>query len=688
MRLLTLTLPAAVLASGPGWSYDYGNDHACPLASYFGVPSCTKDEIAAEDAVINARWDELATTTDTDGDGTPDSNDCTGYYQSPIEIPIPRILARDLADLGRAAVDIAQGATKGVDVPTAQNVYDQYTSEAVTVEIPTGNPLKMNFPADVGANKLTLPSGGVYKPAQFHWHYPSENTYQDAYGKTKGYAGELHVVHVRTTAPSALYAHEKPYLVLNAFFTLDASNSKNDILTRMLAGNGQITGFDLKDADTFGPIWKKPYYRFQGGLTTPPCSEAVEWFSFETPYVINQNTWMASNFTASEIVDNSGPCSSTGCTATSSQEMYKLQRMRTVSARLNRPTQPLNGRVVLKNTLSSASLATDLTIGPKANVKKSAEWTCGDPVRTVQSPIAFSSADAVQCAQSDNYEARVTLSRGGSEVAFGESKAFSRTWNDAFVKGYNSGINLAGTEIENTGYGFSVTNPAFATTYQVNYPAGQHSGLEYIEFRFPSEHIIDGVQWDGDILFVHDNPADTDVDKIVLSVPVRSAATFNDVLSKLGFNSLPGASGISGMPIQKGKKKTIDDIGNMRIGGDYYEYTGSMTRGDNCGQSAKWFIFKDPTSVNPESIKYWYQNFGSNARPIQGTIGATTAATTTAAAHRSLSAATTTAASSGIDYTISSNGYSSGVDLASTGKGGTGCSTYTQTVQSSDRFFV
>jgi carbonic anhydrase len=55
------------------------------------------------------------------------------------------------------------------------------------------------------------------------------------------------------------------------------------------------------------------YYTFEGSLTTPPCSESVRWFVLKTP------------------VEASG---------------VQLKQFEGRYAHNNRPTQPLNGRVV------------------------------------------------------------------------------------------------------------------------------------------------------------------------------------------------------------------------------------------------------------------------------------------------------------------------------------------------------
>ena len=60
---------------------------------------------------------------------------------------------------------------------------------------------------------------------------------------------------------------------------------------------------------------ERGYYRFNGSLTTPPCSEGVRWLVMKEPV----------SFSAAQ-----------------------LQRFTSIIAPNNRPIQPLNARVVLR----------------------------------------------------------------------------------------------------------------------------------------------------------------------------------------------------------------------------------------------------------------------------------------------------------------------------------------------------
>mmetsp|Transcript_2880 Transcript_2880/g.8579 ORF Transcript_2880/g.8579 Transcript_2880/m.8579 type:complete len:149 (+) Transcript_2880:1-447(+) len=74
----------------------------------------------------------------------------------------------------------------------------------------------------------------------------------------------------------------------------------------------------------FGPVIDGPFYRYDGGLTTPPCSEVVKWFVFETPLTMSSQQWLAF------------------------KELYP-------NPQNNRPVQPLNGRKVARNSFEQGN---------------------------------------------------------------------------------------------------------------------------------------------------------------------------------------------------------------------------------------------------------------------------------------------------------------------------------------------
>ncbi|MBH5316743.1 carbonic anhydrase family protein [Paenibacillus sp. GSMTC-2017] len=118
------------------------------------------------------------------------------------------------------------------------------------------------------ANQLTL-SGTVYNLAQFHFHTPSEH-------KIDGKASplELHFVHKSKTGSLA---------VLGVLIKEGKANTAVTEMWSKLPNKKTDTDLTLKAAIDIKKLLPKDLdaYRYQGSLTTPPCSEGVNWTVFE-----------------------------------------------------------------------------------------------------------------------------------------------------------------------------------------------------------------------------------------------------------------------------------------------------------------------------------------------------------------------------------------------------------------------
>ncbi|HHC7130272.1 TPA: carbonic anhydrase [Vibrio parahaemolyticus] len=150
-----------------------------------------------------------------------------------------------------------------------------------------------------GQNTLTI-DGKTFELQQFHFHTPSENLI-----KSRQYPLEAHFVHANDEGELA---------VISVMF--DEGNS-NRALSQLIS---HIPAKDNTDffSDGFSINELLPdsthYYRFNGSLTTPPCSEGVRWFVLKDSLPLSKEQ-------ASKFMDSMG--------------------------RNNRPLQPLNARVVL-----------------------------------------------------------------------------------------------------------------------------------------------------------------------------------------------------------------------------------------------------------------------------------------------------------------------------------------------------
>ncbi len=140
---------------------------------------------------------------------------------------------------------------------------------------------------------------------QFHFHTPSENQIEG-----KSYPIELHFVNADA---------EGQLTVLAVMFEVGQANSEWNKLWLDLS-NKENDAKDLThsvDLEKLLPK-KREYYRFSGSLTTPPCSEGVNWIVLKQPLTI-------------------------------SPEQLKQFKATLKDEANNRPLQPVNGRIVIED---------------------------------------------------------------------------------------------------------------------------------------------------------------------------------------------------------------------------------------------------------------------------------------------------------------------------------------------------
>lgn len=126
-----------------------------------------------------------------------------------------------------------------------------------------------------GDNTLWL-DGKAYELAQFHFHSASEHRIQG-----RGYDMELHLVHKNDDGEIA---------VIGVFLKRgNSSGPLKPIFMGLPAIGGELnTKEELEDP--FNPLAflpaSKKHYRYSGSLTTPPCTEGVNWVVMLEPATV------------------------------------------------------------------------------------------------------------------------------------------------------------------------------------------------------------------------------------------------------------------------------------------------------------------------------------------------------------------------------------------------------------------
>ncbi|NTV94640.1 MAG: carbonic anhydrase family protein [Thiobacillus sp.] len=173
-----------------------------------------------------------------------------------------------------------------------------YTTTATEI-LNNGHTVQANF---APGSTLTV-SGHTFELKQVHFHAPSENQFDG-----KNYAMEGHLVHADKDGNLAVVA---------VMYKEGRQNHAIDKLWRQMPANAgdkvaltaQFKASELLPAN-------RDYYRFNGSLTTPPCSEGVTWLVMKYP-------------------------------VTAEKEQVE-QFAHTMHHPNNRPVQPLNARPLLK----------------------------------------------------------------------------------------------------------------------------------------------------------------------------------------------------------------------------------------------------------------------------------------------------------------------------------------------------
>lgn len=134
-----------------------------------------------------------------------------------------------------------------------------------------GHTIQVNFPE---GNTITL-YGKMFELKQFHFHTPSENLIEG-----KSFAMEAHLVHADKDGNLAVIAvmydeGEAQQLIALLWEQMPEKAGEHKDLS------GDVNAMGLLPED-------KDYYRFNGSLTTPPCSEGVWWLVMKQPLTVSK----------------------------------------------------------------------------------------------------------------------------------------------------------------------------------------------------------------------------------------------------------------------------------------------------------------------------------------------------------------------------------------------------------------
>lgn len=170
-------------------------------------------------------------------------SDCNGTTQSPINIETKNVVVND----------------GGLTAPKFS-----YNKSSIHI-INNGHTVQFNV---LGNNSVNL-KGKDYKLLQFHYHALSEHTIDGNH-----YPIEVHFVHQHSASDFA---------VLGIMFEEGAESVLfKKYLSEFPTEKGEYSSDEMIDLSSLFPN-DKSYFNYNGSLTTPPCSEVVDWYVLKTP---------------------------------------------------------------------------------------------------------------------------------------------------------------------------------------------------------------------------------------------------------------------------------------------------------------------------------------------------------------------------------------------------------------------
>ena len=123
---------------------------------------------------------------------------------------------------------------------------------------------------ETSASVLQVGDGGNFRLVQFHFHHPSEHLIAG-----KNFPMEVHFVHANAAG------------ALSVIGVLMTTGKPNAVFSKVVSTMPEKEGPVVKADATINPNGLLPatrtYYRYEGSLTTPPCSETVDWLLLTDP---------------------------------------------------------------------------------------------------------------------------------------------------------------------------------------------------------------------------------------------------------------------------------------------------------------------------------------------------------------------------------------------------------------------
>ena len=164
----------------------------------------------------------------------------------------------------QSPINIVPGKSVQMDTGYKLTLHEDVHTTAKVID--NGHSIKVT-PKEGGSIEL---HGETFKLLQFHFHGKSEHTVDG-----KRYDMVVHLVHQNPKT--------KQLAVIAVFFEEGKNNPTLDNVLGGLNKEIRIDPADLLPTDT------QHYFHYVGSLTTPPCSENVQWYLLKQPATASKN---------------------------------------------------------------------------------------------------------------------------------------------------------------------------------------------------------------------------------------------------------------------------------------------------------------------------------------------------------------------------------------------------------------
>ncbi len=159
----------------------------------------------------------------------------------------------------------AGGEQSPIEIPTdtpvnADHLEFDYQETAVNI-LNNGHTVQVNY---AEGSSVTI-DGETYDLLQLHFHGPSEHTLAGSHT-----ALEMHLVHANADGGLAVVGVMIAEGDEHAAYAPVFGNLPAEVSEATVIAGAVVNAVDLLPAD-------RSYYRYDGSLTTPPCSEGVKW---------------------------------------------------------------------------------------------------------------------------------------------------------------------------------------------------------------------------------------------------------------------------------------------------------------------------------------------------------------------------------------------------------------------------